>query len=213
MITNNSSKTYCLIFAILGWFAIILQGYFTITNTLIPVIPTLAKFFSYFTILTNLVVAICFTILFSSTNSKLGKWFSNAKTLTAINVYIFIVGLVYNVALRGIYIPVGYEKIADELLHVVMPLAFLIFWIFFVDKSSLKLKNAFSWLIYPLLYLVYTLIRGYFVKQYPYFFIDANKLGATEILINCLILFTCFLGFSWLFIGLSKLFTKSKTQF
>lgn len=212
MIANNSSKLYCLIFAIMGWFAIILQAYFSISNSVIPIFPTLTKFFSYFTILTNLIVVICFTFLYFSDASKLGKWFANAKILTAINVYIFIVGLVYNVALRGIYIPVGYESIADELLHVVMPLAFLIFWVFFVDKSNLKLKNAFSWLIYPLLYLSYTLIRGYFIKQYPYFFIDANELGAVDILINCLILFACFLGFSWLFIGLSKFSNKTKLK-
>ena len=119
-----------------------------------PLLPTLGKFFSYFTILSNLLVAICLTYLYFNKESEIKTWFSNPKTLTAINVYILVVGLVYNLVwpLREAK---GLEILADELLHAVVPLLFMIFWIFFVEKSRLKWKNAFAWLIYPFVYLVF----------------------------------------------------------
>ena len=206
---SKSAKLYCLFSALIGWFAIILQAYFIILNRIMPLLPTLVKFFSYFTILTNLLVAICFTYLYFNKESKIRTWFSNPKTLTAINVYILVVGLIYNLVLRPLREAKGLEILADELLHAVMPLIFMIFWIFFVDKSRLKWKNAFAWLIYPFVYLVYSLVRGAIIKQYPYFFIDANTLNPAQTLVNCLTLLMVFLILSWLFIGIGKLFSKS----
>jgi len=208
MKSSNAAKFYCLFSALIGWFAIMLQAYFIILNRIMPLLPTLVKFFSYFTILTNLLVAICFTYLYFNKESGIKTWFSNPKTLTAINVYILVVGLVYNLVLRPLREAKGLEILADELLHAVVPLLFMIFWVFFVEKSRLNWKNAYAWLIYPFLYLVYLLIRGAIIKQYPYFFIDANTLKPMEILINCLMLFIVFLILSWLFIGIGKLFSK-----
>ena len=209
MKSSISAKFYCLFSALIGWFAIILQAYFIILNRIIPLLPALVKFFSYFTILTNLLVAICFTYLYFNKESKINTWFSNPKTLTAINVYILVVGLIYNLVLRRLREAKGLEILADELLHAVVPLLFMIFWIFFVEKSRLKWKNAFAWLIYPFVYLVYSLIRGAIIKQYPYFFIDANTLNSMQILMNCLMLFMVFLILSWVFIGIGKLISKS----
>ena len=153
-------------------------------------------------------MAICFTYLYFNKKSEFKTWFSNPKTLTAINVYILVVGLVYNLVLRPLREAKGLEILADELLHAVVPLLFMIFWIFFVEKSRLNWKDAYAWLIYPFVYLVYSLIRGSIIKQYPYFFIDANILKPMEILINCLMLFIAFLILSWLFIGIGKLISK-----
>ena len=92
-----------------------------------PFLLALGKFFSYFTILTNLLVAICFTYLYFNKKSKIKTWFSSPKTLTAINVYILVVGLVYNLVLRPLREAKGLEILADELLHAIVPLLFMIF--------------------------------------------------------------------------------------
>ncbi|MBK8553889.1 MAG: Pr6Pr family membrane protein [Ignavibacteria bacterium] len=47
----------------------------------------------------------------------------------------------------------------------------------FVPKGELKFSISIHWLIYPLIYLLYTLIRGAFTGLYPYFFMNAGKLG------------------------------------
>ncbi len=61
------------------------------------------RFFSYFTILTNILVALYFTA--SAFRSKVipFRWLLSKGTLTATTAFILIVGLVYQIALRGIW--------------------------------------------------------------------------------------------------------------
>lgn len=191
---------------LLAWLAVILQFYLILENRIASVPETVIRFFSFYTILTNILVAICYTTLI-----RKGKWFSffsSSKTLTAITVYIIIVGAVYNLILRHIWQPQGLQLIVDELLHSVNPVLFLLFWIFTIDKSQLKWKHLFPWLIYPLVYLIFILVRGSFAHWYPYPFVDINQLGISKVLINSLFLTLTFIGVSFLFIVLGKLGIK-----
>jgi len=56
----------------------------------------------------------------------MGIIFFEAGVITAITVYITIVGLVYNVILRFLWKPEGLQFIVDELLHTVIPLLLLV---------------------------------------------------------------------------------------
>lgn len=161
-------------------------------------ISSIVNFFSYFTILTNALVAVCATTLLVGRSVK-------DNTLTAVTVYITIVGIVYNLVLRFIWDPQGLQKITDELLHSVNPVLFLVFWIAFVPKDQLKWSDAFLWLIYPLVYSVYTIIHGLISNWYPYPFIDPNLIGWNKVGVNSLLVLAAFLAFSWLAIGFAKL--------
>lgn len=192
---------------LLAWFAVILQFYLILVNRAASVPETIIRFFSFYTILTNMLVAICFTLLLFQ-KSKWYTFFSSPKTLTAITVYIVIVGAVYNLVLRNIWQPQGMQLLVDELLHSVDPVLFLLFWIFFVNKSELKWKNVFPWLIYPLVYLIYILIRGSFANWYPYPFVDVIQLGYSKVLINSVLLSITFIAVSLVFIAMSKFGNK-----
>jgi len=98
--------------------------------------------------------------------------------------------------------------IVDELLHSVIPLLFIIQWYLYAPKEGLKWKNIFLWLMYPLLYLIYTLFRGYLSGFYPYPFINVTELGYSRVFINCIGLLIVFLFLSLLFIGIAKLMSK-----
>jgi hypothetical protein len=100
--------------------------------------------------------------------------------------------------------------LADNLLHSIIPVLYLIFWIFFVRKQSLQWKDIFPWLIYPLVYLVYVLIRGAYFGVYPYPFVDVVQLGYARVMLNSLGVTAMILLFSLLFVGLSKLLRKSQ---
>ncbi len=102
----------------------------------------------------------------------------------------------------------GLQLGVDNLLHVLVPIWFLIYWIAFVPKANLQWKNVFSWLIYPSIYCVYILIRGAISNQYPYFFIDAGKFGYPQVTLNCSVLLVVFLGLSLLHIGAAKLMRR-----
>jgi hypothetical protein len=208
MLQSKTAKWISFIIVILGWFALITQFYLIILNRTVSVVETVIRYFSFFTILTNLLVALCFTFLLLNPKSKLGIFFSRITSLTAITVYILVVGMVYNLILRFLWAPKGLQLIVDELLHTVIPLLCVIFWWIYVRSKALKWKDAYPWLIYPLVYIFIILIRGAASGYYPYPFIDVNIIGYTKVFVNSGILAVCFLGISLLFIAIGRISKK-----
>ncbi|MBA2499756.1 MAG: Pr6Pr family membrane protein [Chitinophagaceae bacterium] len=196
-------RNLSLIFAIIVWFAILAQFYLIIENRVAPVPETIIRFFSFFTILTNILVAVYFTM------NALGRnQFDKAGKLTAITIYITIVGLVYQLLLRHIWQPTGLQMVVDELLHSVNPLLVLIYWYLFEMKTSIKYKQIFGWMVFPIVYLVYILIRGNFSGFYPYPFINVSEIGISKALVNGLILLLFFYAVSAFFIFLGRILNK-----
>jgi hypothetical protein len=196
----------------MSWVAIVLQLYLIIVNRQASVTETIIRFFSFYTILTNILVAFCFTARLSSSKSKLYIFFSNPKVLSAVTVYIIVVGLVYNLVLRFLWSPRGLQMIVDEILHTLIPVLFVLYWWFFVQKKDLQWKDIFRWLLYPLVYLIFILFRGAASGFYPYPFVDMRHLGYTKVLINCIFLFFTFLFFSFLLLVISKLLVSGEAS-
>lgn len=210
---RNETKVpafYLAILAVLGWFALIAQLYLIIVNRIDSVGVTIIRYFSFFTILTNIIVAVCATVLLLKSVGKWDNFFSKPATLTAITVYIAIVGGVYNALLRYLWQPKGLQYVVDELLHTIIPLMFIFLWRIYVNVSSLKYKDVWPWLIYPLLYVIYIAIRGALTNEYPYPFIDVTKLGYSIVAINCVGLLLAFLGLSLLLVVVGKKGDKIK---
>jgi len=201
--------------ATIAWFALALQMFILINNTpgngMTP-LQAIGRFFIFFTILSNLLVAVSLTFVLVKPSSSISRFFSRPFSIAAISVYIFIVGLVYNIILRQLWQPKGLQQLADELLHVVVPVLFVLYWVFFVFKGSLKWKHSFAWLIFPLFYLVYAMIRGSIEGFYPYPFIDLNKLSYSHVIFNCLGLTVAFLVIGLLFIAIDKMMSHYETN-
>ncbi len=196
---------------ILGWFALIAQFYLIIENRVTSIPETIIRYFSFFTILTNLLVALCFTSILFNPESRLGIFFSKPKTQTAITIYITIVGIIYNLILRFLWKPEGLQFVVDELLHTIIPIMCIVFWIIYVAKSTLKWKDVFPWLIYPLVYIIFILIRGAVSGFYPYPFINVNEIGYHKAVINSGIIALSFLILSLLFIMIGKMMKRLKS--
>lgn len=193
--------------AIAAWLALGLQLYILVKNTDtngLTKIQAIARFFSYFTILTNLLVAVCLSFIIVKPGTFPGRFFSKPSTLAAITLYIFIVGLVYNTILRYIWEPSGLQKWADEALHVAVPLLFVIYWLLFVPKGSLKWIYSLQWLIYPFIYLLYALSIGAFSGFYTYPFINVTELGYSKVLLNAAGLMIVFIAAGLLIIRIDK---------
>lgn len=202
---KQTAKFFAAITAILGWFAVSAQFYLIMQGRTLSTTETIIKFLSYFTILTNIVVAIGFTF----TVFKKAGFFSRPGTQTAITVYIVVVGAVYNVVLRFLWNPQGLQLWVDELLHTVVPLLSLLYWILFVPKSTLKWKDSIVWMGFPVGYTVLIVIRGAFSGYYPYPFIDVPEIGYPQALLNGCILMLVFMGLSLFLIAVAK-FTSRK---
>ena len=199
---KRSARIYASIGAVMGWFAVIMQFYLLMQNNPAPVKEKIFRFFGYFTIDTNILCALFLTFIALQSNSRLGRFFRKATTATALTVYITIVGITYNILLRNTWNPQGMQKIVDELLHSVIPVYFILFWFIFVLSQDLKWKNAFPWLIYPILYIVYAIILGGITKFYPYPFVDVNELGYAKALTNSLIVLVLIFLLSLALIGI-----------
>lgn len=204
-ISQRMKQLFLTIGAVAGWFAIILQFYLIIINRTASLNETIIRFFSFFTILTNILVALCFTFLLLKPASKWGNFFAQPATLTALTVYIAVVGIVYNVILRFLWKPEGTQFFVDELLHSVIPGLFILYWFLSVRKESLKWNNILPWLIYPSLYCIYVLFRGSISGFYPYPFINVHLLGYNKVLLNIGSLIIVFLVLSVLLVGIAKL--------
>jgi hypothetical protein len=211
--TDKIKCAYTALTVLIIWFALVLQ--FTISLSAYQANGrtlggTIVQLFSFFTILCNLLTVVSLTALLVRPQSVSARFFAKDSVLGSIVLYITVVGLVYNTVLRQLLHLQGLFKLADELLHTVNPLLFIIYWVAFAPKGSLKWTNAFTWLWFPFVYLIYILIRGHISGYYPYPFIDVTKLGYDQVLFNSFILLLVFLGFGLLYILIGRQMSKSK---
>jgi hypothetical protein len=93
--------------------------------------------------------------------------------------------------------------IVDELLHSVIPAYTLIYWLIYSEEKNLKIPSVLIWLLYPIVYIVYILIRGSISGFYPYFFLNISETGIGHTLFNILLLLSlsAFIILTLTFIG------------
>lgn len=194
--------------AAVSWFAIIVQFWLMLLNRATGMTEMVIRFFSYFTILSNIIVALCYTAGIFQAKSI----FKKAGVLTAITVYIVVVGLIYQVLLRHLWQPAGLQWLVDELLHSFIPVEFIIYWLLYENKKDLKWRMFLPWQIYPLMYAIYILCRGSISGFYPYPFINASELGWQKTLTNIAGLFLLFVALSLLLIGIGKVLHKTANK-
>jgi len=206
---TKAGQIYLALSAAIVWLSVIAQLYLVIVNRNTPVPEALTRFFTYFTIQTNILVATYFTVLLLKPASGWGRFFSKPRVSTAICTYIIFVGLTYNVLLRQLWQPTGLQQVVDELLHSAIPVIFILYWLIFVPKRDLQWKNIFIWLVYPVIYIVTVLIRGALSGYYPYPFIDVNDLGYPRVFLNGFGLIIAFLLLSSVFVAIGKLTSRT----
>ena len=203
--TSLPARIYLSLLAVTGWFALVAQFVLTMDNRMAPVGESVVRFFSYFTILSNILVTAGVTVLVFSPASPRGKWLARASPQTALAVYIAVVCLVYNLVLRPVWDPQGLQRVVDELLHVVVPVLYILFWLVRTRQSALQWRNIPGWLIYPAVYALWILLWGEFTDWYPYPFMDVGKLGYGEVLENSGLVVLVFLLFSLLPVAAGKI--------
>ncbi len=161
-----------------------------------------ANFFSYFTIESNILVFV--TLLLSaiavawSRNNKLDELRS------AVTVYILVVGIGFSFLLAGLedvaLTAVPWDNIV---LHYIIPAAVAIDFLIDRPKRKLGFKQSLLWLLFPMAYLAYSLIRGAVIGWYPYPFLDPATKGYGSIAITAACLMILGLGLIWLVTRLS----------
>ncbi|MFY0731584.1 Pr6Pr family membrane protein [Pseudomonas sp. NFX15] len=200
-------RRFVAVAALLGWAGLSIQMYLIFQSRWAlgaSLIGGLVSFFSYFTVLSNTLVATVLTCAWTSRDSAARRWFLQPGVSSAIAVNIVVVSLAYNLLLRHLWHPEGWQWLADELLHDIVPLLFLGYWWCCVPKGTLRLWHIALWAMYPLLYFGYVLLRGHMLAVYPYPFVDVTRLGYPQVFINASGLLAGFVVIALVVIGLDR---------
>lgn len=204
------AKAFRMAAGILGWAALALQYALVLTGTLgADPFTRSINFLSYFTILTNILVALALTLPWLAPQSALGEFFSRPSVRTAIAAYIIIVMTIVYFVLRHLTNLQGWDFVADALLHYVMPVLFVIDWLFLVPKQTLKMKDSLGWLAFPVIYLVWTFVHGAYSGFYPYPFLNDAELGNARVLLNEAGLLAIFLVLGFILVSGGRLLDKN----
>jgi len=155
------------------------------------------KFFDYFTILSNILVASVFTAHLVRSGHPLVRCLTQPKVKGGVAVYISITAIVYILILDQLWDPQGLALLANVLLHYVMPILYMLDWLLFTPKGQLTWKDALRWLLFPLGFAVWALFWGAIFGFYPYPFIDVGQLGYSTVFRNA-----CFVALGFLVVGL-----------
>lgn len=193
MIERRGARAAAALLALLAWAALLLQLHLTLGATHARGGSTgeaLLLYSGYFTILSNLFVALCASAQAWAPRSRLAgaAWRGCATTA------IVLVGLGYHLLLRDIWDPQGWQRIADNLLHYAVPAAALGHWLWYRPSMPLPAWQPLLWALYPAAYFAYAMVRGEWLGQYPYPFVDVTALGHARVFANAGILLLAYLA-------------------
>jgi hypothetical protein len=163
-----------------------------------------AGVFVYFTVQSAVIIAAVSAV---AVFRRVPEWVRGAATL-----YSCITGTVYHALLANPSSPFhvvdsGAHAVHNLLLHTVTPILAAVTWLV-VERARVQWWYAAVWLSYPLAYLAFALIRGAFVHEYPYPFIDVGKLHAGGVTISSLGFTVAFFLLGLLLIGAGALLRR-----
>lgn len=137
---------------------------------------SVVNFFSYFTNLSNLFAAI--VLIFGAFQLIARRQPSaSAELIRGISVVnMAVVGIVFSALLRDVDMGHLLPWI-NTVLHYIMPIAVVLEWLLQPPRTKLGTRHLLLCQVFPLLYLVYVLVRGAIVGWYPYPFLNPANVG------------------------------------
>jgi hypothetical protein len=163
---------------------------------------TLFVYFGYFTVWANILVALAFTAPLLNPDRKLSNFFMRPGVRAALASYILMVSVVYHVMIVPYWTG----------LNTVMPILYIIDWLFFAEKRPIFYKHLPYWLIFPAVYGATSIVRGLLTNVYPYPFLNVADLGIGSVLFNMFGLVAVFAVVGPVFIAVGHLISdRTKT--
>ena len=171
----------------------------------------------YFTYQSNILVIVYFILDIFNIIKKKETFYPRFKG--AVTMSITVTFLVYHFLLSPTSGKLeGIDYIRNIILHYIVPIMTIFDYIIFDKKGIYKIIDPILWLIIPILYFVFVLIRARVGSPfsdgsyYPYFFVDIDKYGLKTVLRNIffIALFFVFLGYIGYFVDrfFNKVFSK-----
>jgi hypothetical protein len=185
---------------LLGLMAIVTEVVtLTARGTFVPV-----NFFSFFTVESNIFAAVILiasgVLIGRKKQPSIVTMLRGASTL-----YMVTTGIVFSVLLSGLeanlLTAVPWDNIV---LHYIMPVAVLVDWLVDPPRNRIRFKQAIVWLLYPIAYVIYSLVRGAMVGWYPYPFLNPAINGWTGIGLTTIGITLTVLFIMWVLLKISR---------
>ena len=197
-------------FAVVGWATLILQYILMVGPTQgWGVVERTVNYFSFFTILTNILVALAFTGPLIDADRRLARWSANEGVRAAVALYIVVVGVVYHLLIAPHWQPEGLLYGVNLVLHYLMPVAFVLDWLWFTPKGRLRWIDPVNWLTFPLIYGGWTLVHALATHWWPYGFVNVDALGPVRVIAVFAGLLAFFGLVGMALVGLDQLFGRT----
>jgi hypothetical protein len=162
--------------------ALLLQLGLTATAAGEPLPVRLLRLVSYFTIQSNVLVALTSWALAVRPTRGVSARFKVARLAALVGIT--VTGLVYVVVLRPIVDLDGWWAVADTLLHYVVPLLVVVGWFVYGPRRRVDGRSVLLLLAWPVAFFSWTLLHGAVSGFYPYPFVDVDALGYGTVLVN-----------------------------
>ncbi len=129
---------------------------------------------SYFTIWSNVVVALSATLLVQQPlRDTLARRVLRLDALLMIT----ITAIVYQALIAPSVDVEGWSLLTDPLLHIVTPVLTIVVWVVWGPRGWISARLVPLALIVPLAWIVWMLLRGLVVDAYPYGFANVTEVG------------------------------------
>jgi hypothetical protein len=129
-----------------------------------------------------------------------GRWWRPVRTAALVGIT--VTGLVHFVLLRPLLDLQGASWVADKMLHLLVPVLAAVGWLVAGPRPRAPWRDALTALVWPVAWLVWTLVVGAVSGWYPYPFLDVGAEGAGSVAVTCVgvtVLFLALAGaLSWL---------------
>jgi hypothetical protein len=166
-------RAYRAAFAFLTLIAI---GYQFWVRTFVPGFNPV-NFFSFFTIQSNLygaAVLLWGATLDPSRRPPLAVALIRGAAVLYLSVTFVVFALLLSDLQEQLQMTVPW---VDTVLHRIVPLVVLVDWLIDPPRIRIPFLRALIWLLYPVVWLAYALVRGALVGWYPYPFLDPQHAG------------------------------------
>ncbi|TCC11178.1 Pr6Pr family membrane protein [Kribbella soli] len=148
--------------------------------------------FAFFTIQSNLLLGGTALMLAAQPDRPPSRLFDTLR-LNGV-LCMAVTGIVYHAVLAGLDDLHGWGWVANFLLHTAAPVVGVLGWLLFGPRGRTDWAIVGWSIVFPVLWLVFTLVRGAFVGFYPYPFVDVDEHGYGRVLLNCLLVAVLFLA-------------------
>jgi hypothetical protein len=160
------------------------------------------RFFAFFTILSNLfgaAVWLWLAVRWRRDRTRTDDLLRGAATL-----YLVITFIVVIVLLQGAELSLS-DRLVDFVVHKLFPVLMIIDWIVDPPETDLRMTDVALWLIFPIVWLAFTLVRGAVDNWYPYPFLDPDNGGYGSVAYHVVLILAGFLVIAGVIVALGDL--------